>query len=96
MDMQAAIEDHGELALIADNLEETREIMSQNRFSWAFLDLNLGKTSTLPIAEELSVAGTKICFVTGAEVPQDTLKRLDAKLLTKPIDMQHLLDLLSS
>ena len=94
MDLQAEIEDHGKVAVVADSLEKTREAMSLHTFSWAILDLNLGKTSTMPVAEELAAAGTKICFVTGSDIPDDALNELDAKLLIKPIDLQHLVDLI--
>lgn len=96
MDLQAELEDHGYEAIIADSLAKSREARSHHSFSWAVLDLNLGQTSTMPIAEELLNAGTKICFMTGSDVPQDTLKRLDATLLSKPIDMKDLIGLIKS
>lgn len=96
MDLQAELEDHGEEAIVADSLVKVQEIMSQHSFSWAVLDLNLGETSSIPIAEELSDAGTRICFVTGSDIPSDVLKRLDATLLTKPVDMQDLIALIKS
>jgi len=92
MDLQAELEDRGEVAVVAASYDEMRLAISHQTFTWVLLDLNLGKNSVLPMAEELHAAGTKICFLTGSDVPKVVLDRLDATLFSKPVNLKDVMD----
>jgi DNA-binding response OmpR family regulator len=79
----------------AQSLEEGLDLTRSERFDAALLDINLGQDSSLPIAEELTAAGTPFAFMTGYSdtllIPPH-LRTIPA--IRKPFQVESLLGLL--
>lgn len=90
MDLQEEMQSIGAQTVIAETSDELSDALAQHRFDWALLDFNLGNTSTLTAAEQLNAAGTKVCFVSGSDIPAEVLQRLDARLFAKPVHLASL------
>jgi len=93
MDMEDFFESNNyEILGPAFNLIEALELLKENRPDYATLDYNLGKETSLPIADILYNANIPFVFVTGrmAEIKREN-NLPSAPVLTKPVEYTEIL-----
>lgn len=86
LDLQRMLEDHGyQVVGPAATIGEAAKLLTMHRIDAALLDVNIGGTPILTIAEELVLDGTPVVFYTGYGKAGDLGGRFpNAQVLTKP------------
>ncbi len=74
-----------ETVLVAKSVADALALLAQQKFSFALLDVNLGKESCLPVARALSAGGIPFAFGTGYGESLSMPDNLsDVPIVTKP------------
>lgn len=68
----------------AATLADARRLVGSQDFDFAFLDINLGKETSLPLAEELHERNIRFVFASGYDAKYDA-NSITAPLLRKPL-----------
>ncbi|WP_323768737.1 response regulator [Marinovum sp.] len=74
----------------AHSVASALDLIEAERTDCAILDVNLGKETSYPIAEELAARGIPFTFITGYEIRQLDASFREAPLLCKPVQTHAL------
>jgi DNA-binding response OmpR family regulator len=78
----------------ASTLADARGLVESQAFDFAFLDINLGKEDSLPLAKELHERNIRFVFASGYDSKYDS-KSITAPLLRKPLGIDEIRSALS-
>jgi DNA-binding response OmpR family regulator len=72
---------------VAFSFPAAEAAIREQDFDFALLDINLGDGHTsLPLADRLLAAGTRVIFASGYNSAEGLVKHLDAPMVQKPFD----------
>jgi len=93
LDAEDKVRDLGAtLVAVAASVAEARRLLADQRFDAAILDIDLGRETSLPLAEHLLDLGVPFAFATGYADPELTREEFrSAVALQKPFDEDLLL-----
>jgi CheY-like chemotaxis protein len=84
-DVEAALLDAGCLVVgPANGINRAMELMEANKLDLVVLDLNLGKTSSAPVADRLQEKGIPFIFLSGHSREYLPERHRDRPLVSKP------------
>ncbi|QLC25987.1 response regulator [Parasphingopyxis algicola] len=79
----------------AATLADAQNLVDEQQFDFAFLDINLGKESSIPLAHELDRRNVRFVFASGYD-SQYEAEGLSAPLLRKPLGLEEIRAALTS
>lgn len=94
--LQDMVESLGVLSVShAATLADALDLVARNEFDFAFLDINLGKENSIPVARQLGERNVPYVFASGYDSKYDA-EGLTAPLLRKPIGIEEIKAALTS
>jgi DNA-binding response OmpR family regulator len=73
----------------AATLADALDLVAQESFDFAFLDINLGKENSIPVARVLAERDTRFVFASGYDAKFDS-EGVSAPLLRKPLGIDEI------
>ena len=81
--------DEGAAVSVSSSIDQAREIIAQEEFDYAILDVNLHGTKSYPLAHELLEDGIPFVFATGYGDAEHPDKLAGSVTITKPYSISE-------